>query len=232
MDISLKRALAYIIDMLLILFVVSFLRTYTGIDPYKDKYEENLEKYNELVEKLDGDNEYNDELVDLNIEINRCLVVNNIMTMSGLLLYFGLYEWLGKGKTLGKKLMDLKVTSKNNTVKPWQSFLRVFVIGNMIFTTFAIIFNYALTGKTYIYSVYILQLIEYAFYMTNILMMVLRKDHRGIHDILSKTTVVEDKSKEIFEEKVIEEPKKEESIKEKVEKKEKKKTKKAKKANK
>lgn len=231
MDISLKRAIAYIIDMLLVLFVVSFLRTYTGIDPYKDKYEENLEKYNELVEKLDGDSQYNDELVDLNIEINKCLVVNNIMTMSALLLYFGLYEWLGNGKTLGKKLMDLKVIGKENKIKPWQSFLRVFIIGNMIFTTLAIIFNYTLTGKTYIYSIYILQLIEYAFYMTNILMMVLRNDHRGIHDILSKTTVVEDKSKDSLIEKVVE-PKKEESIKEKVKKKEKKKNKKMEKANK
>ena len=52
MDTSLKRIIAFVIDVVIISLVVSLINL-LPIDPYQEKYKDTYEKYNEVVLKME-----------------------------------------------------------------------------------------------------------------------------------------------------------------------------------
>lgn len=220
MDTCLKRIVAYIIDILIVTVVVSAISMIPRIDPYKKDYEKAYNEYLDIVSDAQNENsvDYKDRIIELNYDIYKYRVVSNIISAISLVGYFGILQMVMNGQTVGKKVLKIKVVSNNGKKLNFGNyFLRTLILNNIFFTVINMIAVYILKGSNFYYFTYIVNMLQSTIYMILIIMMVLRKDNRGLHDLLAGTKVIDVGSEDVT---IIEEKK--ETIKEKAEKKSKK----------
>ncbi len=220
MDTCLKRIVAYIIDILIVTVVVSAISMIPRIDPYKKDYEKAYNEYLDIVSDAQNENsvDYKDRIIELNYDIYKYRVVSNIISVISLVGYFGILQMVMNGQTVGKKVLKIKVVGNNGKKLNFGNyFLRTLILNNIFFTVINMIAVYILKGSNFYYFTYIVNMLQSTIYMILIIMMVLRKDNRGLHDLLAGTKVIDVESEDVT---IIEEKK--ETIKEKAEKKSKK----------
>lgn len=215
MDTSLKRIIAFVIDIVIVSLVVSLINL-LPIDPYQDKYKDTYEKYNEVVRKSteDGSHDYKDEIIELNYEVYKYRTYSSVFSAAALILYFGVLPLVMNGQTLGKKVMKLRVVSNNDKkLNFWKYLIRIVILNNIWLSLINVGAVYIVDGVKFYYVTYVISMISSLVYMLNLIMVMFRKDNRGLHDIVAGTKVIEVNNDVVLEN--VEEIKKKESIKEK-----------------
>ena len=96
-----------------------------------------------------------------------------------------------KGQTLGKKLLKIKVVNDNGE-RPsiWNMVIRGLLIYGIVTTLYSTISINFLDMEKFNYSVSVISAIESMIIIVSILMMLYKKDGRGLHDIIAKTNVI------------------------------------------
>ena len=197
MDTSLKRIIAYLIDILIVSIVVTPFINIKAINPYIDDYNTYYEEYTELIEDANnGDidtnsDEYKDKVIDLNYKIAEYKVVNSSISVVSLIIYFVIIQYFLKGQTIGKKILKLRIVSnKDKELNIGNYFVRSLILNNIIFSIILIGGVYLL-GKTSYYNLsMVISYLQLLVMSIIILMVVLRKDNRGLHDIIAGTKVI------------------------------------------
>ncbi len=215
MDTSLKRIIAFVIDIVIVSLVVSLINL-LPIDPYQDKYKDTYEKYNEVVRKSteDGSHDYKDEIIELNYEVYKYRTYSSVFSAAALILYFGVLPLVMNGQTLGKKVMKLRVVSYNDKkLNFWKYLIRIVILNNIWLSLINVGAVYIVDGVKFYYVTYVISMISSLVYMLNLIMVMFRKDNRGLHDMVAGTKVIEVNNDVVLEN--VEEVKKKESIKEK-----------------
>ena len=215
MDTSLKRIIAYLIDILIVSIVVTPFINIKAINPYIDDYNTYYEEYTELIEDANnGDidtnsDEYKDKVIDLNYKIAEYKVVNSSISVVSLIIYFVIIQYFLKGQTIGKKILKLRIVSnKDKELNIGNYFVRSLILNNIIFSIILIGGVYLL-GKTSYYNLsMVISYLQLLVMSIIILMVVLRRDNRGLHDIIAGTKVIS--TEVINEEEVKEIPSKKE----------------------
>lgn len=192
-----KRIIAYIID----IFIISMLSylLYTSIFTNNaELYQEKSESYlKEII--YSGSSELDEnELINMNYELAKLQNPRLIINLGLSIFYFSILSYIWNGKTLGKKLLKIKVVPiKGKNLNSALYILRGILITNSIFNLLDIINTYAFTGMTW-YKVQ--EMIAYGKIILSssiIGVMIFRDDERGLHDLICKTNVIEDKKKEL-----------------------------------
>lgn len=217
MDTSLKRIIAFVIDIVIVSLVVSLINL-LPLDPYKDKYKDTYEKYNEVVQKSTEDekNDYKDEIIELNYEVYKYRTYSSMFSATALILYFGVLPLVMNGQTLGKKIMKLRVVSNNEKkLNFWKYLIRIVILNNIWLSLINIGAVYVVNGVKFYYVTYVISMLSSLIYMLNLIMVMFRKDNRGLHDMVAGTKVIEVSNDVVVES--VEEVKKD-GIKEKVDK--------------
>lgn len=217
MDTSLKRIIAFVIDIVIVSLVVSLINL-LPLDPYKDKYKDTYEKYNEVVQKSTEDekNDYKDEIIELNYEVYKYRTYSSMFSATALILYFGVLPLVMNGQTLGKKIMKLRVVSNNEKkLNFWKYLIRIVILNNIWLSLINIGAVYVVSGVKFYYVTYVISMLSSLIYMLNLIMVMFRKDNRGLHDMVAGTKVILVSNDVVVES--VEEVKKD-GIKEKVEK--------------
>ena len=198
MDTSIKRIIAYIIDFLLLNLVLLPIINLKVINPYLNQYNEYSEQYQDLIESSKEDTsivntaEYREKFMNLTFQSNKNSVVTNVISMVGMLLYFGVIQYFWNGQTVGKKILKLKVVSNNEKDKLniGDFILRSFILYGILYTLLLTVFVYVLSVKNYYYFSMIIGYMQLLTIAVISIMVLLRKDNRGLHDLLSKTKVI------------------------------------------
>ncbi len=197
MDLTLKRVMAYLMDFLFITILVSFIVNIKIINPYLDKYRETYDKYNKLIidvneNKLDTESdEYKTKMVDLTYDLNKYRVVSASISSILFLGYFGALQYILNGQTLGKKIMKIKVTSVSDKKLTILNFLtRSVILNNILFSIILIVGVYVFNKNNYYNLSLIITYIELLVMSLIVFMIVLRKDNRGLHELITNTKVV------------------------------------------
>lgn len=199
MDIVLKRVMAYIIDVLIFSIVLTPIINWSVINPYIDEYTENYSEYTELVEQANAGeidtetDEYKDKIVDLNYNINKYKVISSSISVVGFLLYFAVLQWALKGQTIGKKIMKIRVVANNEDKKlnVGNYILRSLILNNIIFSIILIIGVYIFKAPGYYTLSMVVSYLQLLVMSLIMLMVVLRKDFRGLHDFVAGTKVID-----------------------------------------
>ncbi len=187
MDISLKRIIAFVIDIFLLTCLLTLFIKVTNVDPYYEEYRNTNNTYLEEVKKSDN----KDYLMALNYDLYKYKVVSSSLSIGCLILYFGIFQFVNKGQTIGKKIMKIKIVSNNQKKLNIGNYLiRTVILTNIVFTLLNTILVYFLSVNSFYYVVYVCSLLSSLVYIINIFMITLRKDNRGLHDILANTKVV------------------------------------------
>ena len=114
-------------------------------------------------------------------------VANLVLTI----VYFIGFQFLNKGQTIGKKLMKVKVTNDNGEAPSLlQMIIHVGVGYSVFMTIITSTLFFAASKSTYLSLITYLQFLDMAIVFIGIIMILFRKDEKGLHNLLAKTKVV------------------------------------------
>ena len=183
-----KRIFAYMIDYFIILLVLSFITANINVGS------DITEKVNNLTNEYKNGNitieEYNEEVLPLNYELTKRKLPVNVITCVIIIGYYIVFAYFNKGQTLGKKICKIRVVNdKGERASIWNILIRsLFIYG--ITTLYSLISINFLDIESFNYSVSVVSVIESLFIVISLLMMLYKKDGRGLHDIIAKTKVI------------------------------------------
>ena len=190
----LKRACAYIIDLMLILIISSLFAGIEALNPNEEKYEETYNQYKTMISNASDINSINnEEVINITYDMSKYGISIEIINLVVTVLYFVVFQYLNNGKTLGKTLMKIKVVSKDSKkIKFYQILLRSLII-NSILSLFVLILILLFCSKSiYLLSSRYIQFIDMTLVFVSIIMILFRQDGRGLHDIIASTEVIYD----------------------------------------
>jgi len=190
------------------------------INLLKDLYEDNEineEEYNQLIESTQYGNiiiskyedskiskkEYQQIVEEVNTSfdsvakeyvylLNKDSALNTIITLICTLLYFGILQYFLNGKTIGKSIFKLQVVSNNEKkLNILNYFLRSLVVNDVLLNAISIIFLITASKTIYQNANNIISTIISIVEAIIIFLVMTREDHRGLHDLLFNTKVIE-----------------------------------------
>ena len=191
-----KRILAYLIDVVIVLLSSSMLSSISYLNPqletYNKYYDEYSEKTKDYLDKKTTDDEYLQITNDYSYKLERNSVYSSVISVVTILLYFGVFQKYNNGQTLGKKLLNIRVKGNLNVFK---YLLRTAIIYNVFINVAKIILIVALDQNQYLNANKYLYILALVVEVTTIVMIMLRKDHKGLHDLIVGSEVVEENKK-------------------------------------
>ena len=189
-----KRLFAYIVDIIIVTVVASII---TGFIPTSEKVDSLQQKLYEVQnnvteQKIDIKKLYS-ENNDISYEINREMVIQNILIITIYLLYFVVVPMYNNGQTLGKKVAKIKISSSLNSEVTMNGMLiRGLVLHGIARDLVAVILIVILKKSLYLNVNSVINILQEAIDIIILFMIMFRKDGRGLHDILGKTKVIEE----------------------------------------
>lgn len=175
-------------------------KEYNKIVEKHQKYQEIVDKYyieEKLTEKnyekliKEVDNNYEKEYIKMYYKIEKYSTVYYSIYTVIIILYFTIFNLITKGQTLGKKLMGLKIVSSNDKPLNLIAYLiRTIILYFPIYYIIKIIGVYSLNATNYYTVSTIFYEIQYYLQWIIILMVIIRLDGRGLHDLASHTKVI------------------------------------------
>lgn len=193
-----QRALAYIIDMVLIILIVNIVGS-----AFNQKQLEELDK--ELNDKLDNvtsveqfyddsSEELLEELLDIEYKIDKAsapITAVNVVISIG---YFIIFQYMNNGQTLGKKIFKIKVESETKKkVSLLQMTLRSLLINVIAFNLINVLAVVFLPKEWYLSINSIVTFGQWLVFIISSLLILYNKDKNGVHDMLAKTKVVDER---------------------------------------
>lgn len=157
--------------------------------------------YQKLLDETNQD--FQNKYKKLYKTLNKYSITYNIIYIIIILLYFVGLNIITEGQTLGKKILKLKIVNNNDNsnISILNYFIRAIILYNPIYYLALIIGVYIFNSNNfYIWAIVWANIKDYLEVII-LLMIIIKKDNRGLHDILSKTKVVAlDKEENIIEE--------------------------------
>ena len=194
-----QRLMAYLIDFFIVYLVISL---FTGVAnmlvPTSEKVskseKELLEKYEELLKNPDNSNaeQFLDEQKENIYVIGRYGVPSLIIGIIVNIGYFGAFQFMNKGQTLGKKFVKIKI-EENNPDKKFtyvKSVIRAGLTYAVISDGLYVLIYLFLKPSNFMVPYAIVSMIAFLFKVTTICMIAFRKDGRGLPDFIAGTNVV------------------------------------------
>ncbi len=193
-----KRLGALILDMIIVSTVVSMLTFFVNNN---SNYEKLTKEYNDVMEqamdKKTSPKEYKKLLSkasDISYDLSKQTVVVSFVSLTMYILYFIVFQFYNKGQTIGKKLMKIKIESNDGKDLTMNQLAVRSLIINSILANLILLAVIILGSKNvYFVSSTTVSMIQYIIIFTTAMMILFRKDKRGLHDVITNTKVINEK---------------------------------------
>lgn len=197
-----KRISAYIIDIMIVSLIVTLFSKIEILNPYKDDITKLEGEYSKYVEKISEETDDISKLVndtkikDYIYDISKLQVPSSILNIVVSVGYFIVFQYFNKGRTIGKKLMKIKVKSINGDKPSFiQVMTRSLLINEILVAILTVSFISFASKDVYFGASKIIELFDMIIVFGSIAFIMFRNDERGIHDLIARTSVVfEDES--------------------------------------
>ena len=188
-----QRILAFLIDLVLISVITSFITVFVPVNDTATKlYEEQNKVLEGYVEGTVSMEEYVNQMVDLSYDISKQTVIVSIVTIVISLLYYVVYPCYNNGQTLGKKLMKIKIKKIDESDLSMNDLLIRGMVNNSIFVNIVnVIFVLFLSKNIFLSASSLVSVIQYLVLIISLIMIAFTRNARGLHDLAAKTEVVQ-----------------------------------------
>jgi uncharacterized RDD family membrane protein YckC len=187
-----KRLGAFFIDILIVGFTVNLI---LGFFPQNEENVILNEQLNEIAEKS------SEKGIDMNIlmhqygEIMYELEYNNllktIINFVMVIVYFVIFQAKNHGQTLGKRLLRIRVIKEDgDNVEVNDILFRSLLVNGIVYSMLSMGFIFILKGYSYFIFTSVLGFIQLLLLIISMLMILYRKDKRGLHDLMGNTKVI------------------------------------------
>lgn len=187
-----KRLCAYLID----IFVVSLLASLIVVPFIDAKSVEKLDKNMVDVTEAYLNNEINEmtylsESESINYQLAKLTGTLTFATIIIKMLYFIVFQLYNKGQTLGKSMFGICVKSDDEVLTTNQMILRTFIVDSIFYSIIGFALMVFASSSAYFYGNLLFESVQSIIMVICACMVAFRKDKRGLHDIVSRTSVVE-----------------------------------------
>lgn len=185
-----KRFLAYLIDVIIIAVISSFIVSFIPIQKVDTKATNKIIK--EYKDKKITAKEYTEKISKYTYKVEKAKMPSYIVSFTLTFIYFCLLQYKLKGQTLGKRFMKIKiVTEKDKDVGVNSLIIRSLIINELAFNMLNMVSIYIFSNTTFVYINSLLIIFNAILLLICAYMVALKKEKRGIHDYLGKTKVVD-----------------------------------------
>lgn len=187
-----KRFFAYIIDIFIVLVIANLITMFIPIsEKTQDYYKELQTTQKKMYDKEIDVKEYTDIVLEDNYNISKGTVLISLTSIIIYILYFVVYQVYNNGQTVGKKLMKIKVKSITDESLSINTMLfRALIIYGIAANIINLILILLLKKELYLSISNTINIIQSLIVIISVFMILFSKQKRGIHDIITKTEVV------------------------------------------
>lgn len=188
----LQRCIAYFIDIFIVVLVSM---VFSFFIPVTEKYKDSLEKQEIILNQYENEEINYDEYVKLyndnSYSMSKESMIFDFVSIIITLAYFGAYSYYKDGMTIGKKCMKIRIVDNNGKHPSYRKFviraallhgpvMSILLALSLIFLSKDIYFLVS-SGINFVYTIF-------SFFC--IFLVAVRKDGRGLHDLISGTKVI------------------------------------------
>ena len=202
-----KRVCAYLIDIAVVAFIFMLFSKIELLNPNAEEYNKVYDEFTKYVEENSTTSDglknimSGDEYKNFSYRLAKLQIPNSILNIVITFGYFVVFQYLNKGQTIGKRLMKIRVKSKNGKRASFvQILVRSLLINEIIASIILVIFISTMSQSMYLQANRIVELIDMLIVYGSLGFIMFRPDACGVHDLLMNTVVVNDE-KELSEEK-------------------------------
>ena len=177
------------------------------LNPNAEEYDKVYDEFTTYVEKNSTTSDglknimSGDEYKNFSYKLSKLQIPNSILNIVITFGYFVVFQYLNKGQTVGKRLMKIRVKSKDGKRAGFvQILVRSLLINEIIASIILVIFISTMSQSMYLKANRIVELIDMLIVYGSLGFIMFRPDACGLHDLLMNTVVVNDE-KEVSEEK-------------------------------
>ena len=188
-----NRLGAYLIDTIIISLIFSLICL--GFSNYESSSEKLMNELdNQLVEGTITPEVYIDEYSEVLYDYQKENILQSGISVALTIAYFVVFQYMNKGQTIGKKLLKIKVVDKDTKepISISKGLLRSFIVLSILSGTLCIIFLYIFNKNNYLISYTTLLFLEGIFTLITTILVLYRKDGRGLHDMIANTIVIKE----------------------------------------
>ena len=187
-----RRFFAYIIDIFIVLVIANLITMFIPIsEKTQDYYKELQTTQKKMYDKEIDVKEYTDIVLEDNCNISKGTVLISLTSIIIYILYFVVYQVYNNGQTVGKKLMKIKVKSITDESLSINTMLfRALIIYGIAANIINLILILLLKKELYLSISNTISIIQSLIVIISVFMILFSKQKRGIHDIITKTEVV------------------------------------------
>lgn len=189
-----ERLVAFLIDVILISIITSiFSVVVVNSSNYNKLLHESSKLINQSAEgKIERDT-YISRASDVAYDLSRETAGLTIISLAIYISYFMIYQYKKDGQTIGKKIMKLRVVSNDERKLSMNNFaIRSLIINGILVDMMKLSITLLGTKDIYFLSIRILEPINYILLFAIAMFVLIRKDNRGLHDIITNTKVVKE----------------------------------------
>lgn len=190
----LQRLVAYLIDGFIITMIISMIASlFVNSDAIQKINNELVDLINKLQTNDVSYLTYIKEVSVLELELAKQSGITTIVTLFVEILYFVVFQIYNSGQTIGKKIMKIKVISNNGELTMNQMIVRSLLINSVLLNMISLIaVSFINDPMQYLYVFGSFDSIQYLFVIVTTLMVMFRKDHVSLHDMITNTRVIKD----------------------------------------
>lgn len=189
-----KRITAYLIDMLIVTLISSFIYTLPFFTSNQEEYLNNYEKYTKTYTEFIKGNKKEEDLINSEYKMIKSSSTILIIRVGVVIMYFSIIPYFKKGQTLGKKINKIRITSnKKEEIKPGTYFLRGLISSVAIFDIISLFILILCKRPIYLISSTLISYLTTLFYITSFICILANKEKRSLHDLLLNTKIIETK---------------------------------------
>lgn len=188
-----KRLLAFIIDMIILGIASSILTfPFSNTENYKKLTKESTQVMEDYLDKKITPETYLSRSSDISYDLSKEIGLKTIITIGIYILYFIVYQFYNNGKTLGKKLMKIRIVSDNDKgeLSMNQIAVRSLIINSILVNLITLSVTIFGTKDVYFITSMVMQVLDMILMFTIAIMVLSREDKRGLHDIITHTKVI------------------------------------------
>lgn len=184
-----KRASAYLIDLIIIIIILSLV----SLIYHPDVSSLNANMDTITIKYATKDITFTEYITELSSIYKQMDIINIFLNLINILIiisYFIIFPYLNDGKTVGKKLMHIEVRNQSNQPLSLTSlFVRNLIINGLLYLLAVVICSLVVPENIYFGTITALGIIQIGLLLASIIMVLYRKDKKGLHDLIAKTWV-------------------------------------------
>ena len=189
-----KRAVAQIIDMFIVSIIISIISMSFSTSRIEKLNDEVNNLMNDYVSGDIDSKDYITKYIDITYDINKASINTNLVYLVVCIGYFLIFQYLNKGATIGKKFMKIRIVSNDNKdITFLQMFIRTSIINEILPMIMIFVLIFLTSGISFFIGYSLISFIENIFVIICIFMILCRKDNLALHDIMSRSMVIEEK---------------------------------------